>query len=193
MQKNNIDRRIRRTKSHLKESLLKLLTTKDIKHITISELTELADINRGTFYLHYKDVYDMLDKIENELIEEFTTVVNNHVEAFNEPFDLEPLFCDIFCFVQKHSKLSLILLGDNFDSSFATKFRKVVREKCHIAWKNRFSVNNSIAFNYFYTFIMTGTTGIVYEWLNDDMHETAESMAGLTVRIFTHGLIAIGE
>lgn len=57
---NNIDRRVMRTKTLLIHSLSTLMKQKNIKDITVKELCELADINRGTFYLHYKDIYDML-------------------------------------------------------------------------------------------------------------------------------------
>ena len=53
---NNIDRRVMRTKTLLIHSLSTLMKQKNIKDITVKELCELADINRGTFYLHYKDI-----------------------------------------------------------------------------------------------------------------------------------------
>ena len=57
------DRRIRKTRAVLKSSLLSLMKEKSVKHITVKELCDKADINRGTFYLHYTDVFDMLEQI----------------------------------------------------------------------------------------------------------------------------------
>ena len=56
MDKKKTDRRVRRTKTRLTEGLLHLLMQKDIKDISVRELAEYADINRCTFYLHYKDI-----------------------------------------------------------------------------------------------------------------------------------------
>ena len=53
------DRRIRKTRAVLKSSLLSLMKEKSVKHITVKELCDKADINRGTFYLHYTDIYQM--------------------------------------------------------------------------------------------------------------------------------------
>ena len=64
------DRRVRRTKSRLRQALAQLLLEKDLSSITVRELTELADVNRGTFYTHYKDLYDMLEQMENEMFQE---------------------------------------------------------------------------------------------------------------------------
>ena len=58
------DRRVRRTKKLLTQALTQLLQEKQINEITVKELTDLADMNRGTFYLYYKDMFDMLEKIE---------------------------------------------------------------------------------------------------------------------------------
>ena len=60
------DRRLRRTRERLRESLLELLGEKDIRAVTVKELTDRADVNRGTFYSHYQDIYDMLDQLEAE-------------------------------------------------------------------------------------------------------------------------------
>ena len=58
------DRRVRKTKTQLKAGLAGLLKEKGINEITVTELTEQVDINRSTFYLHYRDIYDMMEKIE---------------------------------------------------------------------------------------------------------------------------------
>ena len=65
-----MDRRIKYTKKTIKDTFISLLSEKDIKKITVSEICKLADINRATFYRYYLDVYDLLDKIQEEFIEE---------------------------------------------------------------------------------------------------------------------------
>ena len=51
------DRRVRRTKQLIKQSLIELMHEKPFKDITVKDITERADLNRGTFYLHYVDIY----------------------------------------------------------------------------------------------------------------------------------------
>ena len=51
-----VDRRIQKTKHNLKTALVKLLETKKLEQITIVELTQKADVNRKTFYLHYTEI-----------------------------------------------------------------------------------------------------------------------------------------
>ena len=73
-----VDRRVRRTRKQLRECLVTLLKQKKVQDITVRELTELADLNRGTFYLHYKDVFDLLEKTESELLDDFNQLVMKH-------------------------------------------------------------------------------------------------------------------
>ena len=70
------DRRVRRTKKLLTQALTQLLQEKQINEITVKELTDLADMNRGTFYLYYKDMFDMLEKIEDGMFEALDAIVS---------------------------------------------------------------------------------------------------------------------
>lgn len=58
MGEETVDRRVRKTKKQLRECLTRLLKEKKVQDITVRELTDMADLNRGTFYLHYRDVFD---------------------------------------------------------------------------------------------------------------------------------------
>ena len=57
-----IDRRIRKTRRLLRECLTALLKEKKVQDITVREIADMADINRGTFYLHYKDEMCIRDR-----------------------------------------------------------------------------------------------------------------------------------
>ena len=81
MKENNVDSRVRRTKRLLRQGLTELLKEKSIKKITVRELSERVDINRGTFYLHYKDIYDLVDQIEQELFAEYESILSNYTIA----------------------------------------------------------------------------------------------------------------
>ena len=63
-----IDRRIRKTKAQLRAGLTKLMRQKSVKEITVKELVDEVDINRSTFYLHYTDINQMLDTLEEDLL-----------------------------------------------------------------------------------------------------------------------------
>ena len=61
------NRRIIYTKKVIRDSLIDLLQSKEIHQVTVTDICKKADINRGTFYTHYKDAFDLLQSIEDEL------------------------------------------------------------------------------------------------------------------------------
>ena len=73
-----MDRRVRKTKAQLRAGLARLMQKKSIKEITVKELVDEVDINRSTFYLHYSDIYQMLESIENELMDEIAQVIEEY-------------------------------------------------------------------------------------------------------------------
>ena len=60
MEDQKQDRRVRRTQKLLKDSLVTLMQEKEFKNISVKDITDRADLNRGTFYLHYTDTYHLL-------------------------------------------------------------------------------------------------------------------------------------
>ena len=82
------DRRIKRTKRFLSMALVELLAEKPVNEITVKELTERSDVNRATFYRHYRDIYDMLRQMEQELfkIDSYANLVLQYLrlESFHD-------------------------------------------------------------------------------------------------------------
>ncbi len=64
-----MDLRIERTKRSIINAFIELRSKKAIEKITIKELSEMAYINKATFYTHYKDIYDLSEQLENETID----------------------------------------------------------------------------------------------------------------------------
>ena len=65
------DPRTRYTRKVIQDAFLEILKEKPVSRITVKEVCDKAEINRGTFYRHYQDCYDLLDKIEEEGLKEF--------------------------------------------------------------------------------------------------------------------------
>ncbi|WP_274363639.1 TetR/AcrR family transcriptional regulator [Paenibacillus thermotolerans] len=70
---SKLDRRVVKTQESLKKAVIELMTEKNFDDITIQDIADRANVNRGTIYLHYQDKYDLLDKLIeahfNELVE----------------------------------------------------------------------------------------------------------------------------
>ena len=65
-----MDLREKKTKRSIKNAFIKLRSAKALERITIKELAESAEISKATFYLHYRDIYDLSDSLQKELIQD---------------------------------------------------------------------------------------------------------------------------
>ena len=182
-----VDRRVRKTRRQLRECLITLLKEKKVQDITVRELTDMADLNRGTFYLHYKDVFDLLEKTEAELQEDFNQLVCKHdaVDLKQRP---SVIFNEIYSLVYDNADLIEILLDENGDLSFVNRLKQLIREKCLKDWMEVFRSGNAAAFDAFFSFIVSGCIGLVQYWLQTGLKETPEQMAKLTEHIITKGI-----
>ncbi len=79
--RNNSDKRVIRTKRAIRTALFKIMESKDISSITISELTTLANVNRRTFYTHYSNITDILDETESEIVDELSSIISRFDSA----------------------------------------------------------------------------------------------------------------
>lgn len=173
MSEQKIDRRIRKTKSALLHCLTKLMSEKKISEITVKELTDLADINRSTFYLYYKDIFDMVEQIETEMFEEFIEVFNKHSKETDKYTSLLSFYTYIFEYVQENVEICKILLGNDGDYAFIQKFKKAIMDT-----KAPFDESiPEMKTHFFRPFIISGFIGVVQQWIEDGLNVSPKDMA----------------
>ena len=80
-----MDLRVKKTKSAIINSFLELRSKKPLERITVKELSDLAQINKATFYLHYKDIYDLSESLENELLDNVLGSIKHPNAVLSEP------------------------------------------------------------------------------------------------------------
>ena len=108
------------TKLKLKEAFWDLYANKPISQITVQEITQLAGYNRGTFYVYYKDVYDVLEQTENEIFNVFT----KHQAIMPCPADEQQFDSTMKYFVEffkENKKYLILLMGEKGDPQFTRK------------------------------------------------------------------------
>lgn len=174
---NPNDRRVRKTKKLMTDALAKLLSEKPLKNITVREIADEADINRGTFYLHYKDVFDMVEKIQDEIFDKFNTIIIEYMPTSGSE-TLFPFLEKLFELLSENASLARVLVGHNGDAAFINKLKNVVRNKL----LSQAAASSEIRkeFDFLYSFISSGCIGLCHEWLDGDMSESPSEIASLT-------------
>ncbi|MEN6460865.1 MAG: TetR/AcrR family transcriptional regulator [Syntrophomonas sp.] len=181
------DRRVRRTKKMLKESLAALLMKKKLNDITVKEIVDLADVNRGTFYLHYRDIYDMLSKIENEMMHEMEDISKRYLNAsfMGSP---GPYITEMFQYVADNEVLCKMLLGPYGDMAFVEKLKKLVEEKCFNSLMEGCPENELQHYKYFTTYAVSGCVGLLQAWMNDGMKVSPQELSLVAVGMIQNGV-----
>ena len=89
------DPRSRYTQSVIENAFLTLIREKKkLSRVTVSDICKLAEINRGTFYRYYPDVYDLAEKMMDQGIERIREMIaNENGQSYTEVFAGVRLFC----------------------------------------------------------------------------------------------------
>ena len=144
-----MDRRVRKTRALLLQGLVKMMENHDIQDISVKELTELVDINRGTFYLHYDDIYDMLH---------------------------DGLLLEFFRFLDRHRDLARVMIGPHGDLTFVNRLKDQIKKR---TLRFLESAQSDANYEYLCSFIITGCVGVVETWLKETTPQSPEEMAGI--------------
>ena len=175
------DRRSRRTRTRLINALLELLGHKSINAITVTELTEMADVNRATFYSHYRDVHDMLDQLKADGSQMVYNVVSSHSDSIGRG-DYGPLVADIVDYVDKNEGMIHAVLGPNGDGTFFNDIIEVLRRACAEAMTARGGEYAELLrkypnqCNYHFYFISGGVMSIMKCWLDNGRPESVDEI-----------------
>lgn len=102
------DKRIEKTKLLIKKTFLDLAKTTDINKITVKAICDRANINRGTFYYHYLDVIDLIEKLEISAAERIAEAILSRYHFDGETSDL---LDDLFLCLKEYPEDALILFG----------------------------------------------------------------------------------
>ncbi len=180
------DRRVRKTKALLCQELIRLMEERDIKDISVKELSDLADINRGTFYLHYTDIHDMLKKLEEELFVEFNQILDRNMGSLLEHTSLKATLLDIFSFLEHNKALVKVLMGPHGDLAFVNYMKDLVKARIYNILNLKQSAPDPV---YIEAFIVSGCIGVIEAWLADPVSRTPQEMAEVCCKLLTSQIL----
>lgn len=167
------DRRIRYTKMVIRQALLDLMKENPINKITVTQICTLADINRGTFYAYYTDVYDLMTHIEKELFEEVNSAIQKSLKSGTPSDMLE----EILEYIWENIDLCRVLLGPNGDKDFVGRIVNIGHDKNIAEWHRVEPEVKYETLEALYIFISNGIVGIVENWIINETGQSPKQIA----------------
>ena len=159
------------TRKNLMDSFWKLYQTKPAEKISVREITEIAGYNRGTFYLYFKDIYEVLEQIENDILDTIESESAKYSAVFctkEAAIDVSAVTAAAIDVFKKCRYEPFVLLSDRGDP----RFEKSIKEKMYGHIRNvveRFVDADVITKEYVIHFMISGILGIIKKWYSDDM------------------------
>lgn len=181
------DHRARVTKLLIRRAFTQLLRVKPVQSISIKELCEVAGINRGTFYAHYKSVYDLLEQMENDMLAEIEEALARLLPDEGEGVTSLRVSTELFQCLKDNADLCTVTLSEFGDKAFAVRLLNMGREKCRQAYAKYFRGATPEQIEYFYAFVSEGCIGLLRRWLREDMATDAAQVAAMAERFMAYG------
>jgi AcrR family transcriptional regulator len=185
MANRKVDRRVAYTKMALRNALIELMQNQHISGITVKSICELADVNRSTFYLHYRDPYDLLHHMEQEVLETLDRRLNTQQDLdVKGPLSLVAL-TEILEYARENYGLAHVLLSENCD--FALQQHIMALAQVLTTWMGA-NIDERTK-EYMVTYSVNGCIAIAEKWLKDGMIEQPKEIAQLIFRVLYNGIV----
>lgn len=190
MEEPRTDRRVRKTKKQLRMALTTLMMEKSVGEITVREIAELADVNRGTFYAHYKDVYDLLSQLEENIfvrLEEIS-VINSSPDWDQSTYHyLE----DVLNLCYESADVYRALICRNNDMEFQQRLFETLKNQYMSKFLERTCTADKREQDLFCSFIVQGMLSITKYWMNSGLRESPAEMAKMGGDFIMRGVAAL--
>ena len=178
-QSNN--ERFRLTERKIINSFSQLLSQKELPDITVSDICRLSGIHRTSFYLHFQDVYDLMETIDGQLVSYYGAIFAGP----SEHYDLGERFLRLFRFIEEHrsfyqaywrSAKDLKVLDATFSESYDERIQAAA-ERC--------GIHSEIALQYRQLFFKAGLAALIGNWLSRGCTETPEALGEILASEYT--------
>ena len=185
--KKKNDKRSRKSRQAIKDAFKETVLTQEMSHIVIKELAEKADVNRKTFYLHYTDVYNVLEDVEDELLDDIKKIFGK--------FDMDKIKTDPYPLLlaisdgvsgSENETFNKLLFSSTISGNFMRKIKDMLKKELFNSYN--FNVSNAPRANIVLSFIVSGVVDCYRDWYLSDRSESLEELARELSELIKHGI-----
>ena len=158
-------------------------------NVTVSEITKYADLNRGTFYVYFSDMKDLLAQVENEIIEDLHSKVWSVLEDRNFA-DFQAVSAKVIEIFGEYDDKLFLLLGKDGDPQFLTLVRKEAATIFNAVMKQK---EENPYQDYIITYVTSAITGLLQFWHETGKEISLEELSELAHRMTLHLMLGLKE
>lgn len=167
-----------RTKKCIQDAFMKLYKKHPIESLSVRMITDAAGLTRSTFYVYYESVYDLLEKIEDELRDGMGPYFEQYTGDILHKKRQEPQDSVVkwFGYFQENSEYLRILLGPTGDPSFEYRLRKKLKGEIN-AMMDADGANNDYLRKYFVEYVVGANFALIRYWLENGEELSPQDVA----------------
>lgn len=171
-----------KTKVEIQKCFIELVQEEGFQNVSVKKIAERAGINRGTFYLHYVDKFDCMEKIQNQLLYELQEKMRNieppEIFISIQQQKIYSPFLGIYEFVLDNAVAIRAILGKHGDPAFSNKVQEILKNTIVARLAAYIPILTDKEFSkYFSAFFTSAILGLFQEWLEDYEGKTVQDLA----------------
>jgi Transcriptional regulator len=183
--KKDEDIRIQKSKNSIRFAFIELLKKEGFSKITVKEIISNAKVNRSTFYAHYLDKYDLLEQLEQDLLHDIQSFMQQAPveQVLSHAADYRSISDYINRMLQymfENGKVFMLLYGPDGDPAFHRKLNEMVHT---IYVENQLASNFSIPEDYALSAIIGTITSLISTWIQKEFTESPEELGSIIMEV----------
>ncbi|MBM7578087.1 TetR/AcrR family transcriptional regulator [Jeotgalibacillus terrae] len=185
MKPHNMNQQTARTKSHLKQAFISLVSQKGYQHVTVTDIVDSAQYNRTTFYHYYLDKEDLADELRKEM---FEAIINMSINKYSvgtviKTEELNAHSYDLIYFIKNNQAyFNLLLVSDTVPGihhDLPDAIYEVLEKQFEFTSENSDAANTAAYKKY----MAHGTAGLITEWIRNDYDLSPEALSLQFIKI----------
>jgi len=184
----NTSERTAVTRDDLMAAFIDLYGRKKIERITIKEITDLAGYNRGTFYVYFKDVYDILEQAEALMLSHLDKAISLLVTVKQNVFP-EAFFKTMMEVLKENQQLASVLMSRGSIEYYHT-IKKMIKEKL-MNIREDLSPEDKRMLELTVEYQVSAVIGVLSYWVQSDLSESVEDLLTFVMDISRNGVLGI--
>lgn len=167
----------RSTHRAIMNAVLELLGEKELKKISVAEVCRRIGVNRTTFYLHFKDVPDVLDKVTEEVNANVAQIMPAETPTRED-------FLRLFCHVRENSAFYSLLFRQGLPISVQSRLFPKHQPPLDLKIMEQRNIRSIDELEYWQAMFQAGLNALLHRWLERGCAEPPEEICELLMNVF---------